>query len=81
MQDTIKKEDVTKWLERMNDVLDKMETFDSRGEEMLSNIKAYVSDSKHFLDKGNLVLSFECMVHAFAIFETCKELGVLEVRR
>ncbi len=79
MQDQIQINDIEKWLVKLESVIHKVETFDSKGEEMLANVKAYMSDSRYFLQQNNLVLSFEAMVHAFAVFETCKELGLFEV--
>jgi len=79
MKDKIEKQDILKWLEKLEAVVNKIEVFDSKGEEMLKNIRAYMSDSRHFLEKGDFVLSFECMIHANAIFETCRELGVFNV--
>jgi len=40
-------------------------------------MKAYISDSKHFLKEGDYVRSFEAIVWAWAIYEICKELNVL----
>lgn len=77
----VKEEDVTKWLVRLEPLLELTEPMDDKAEELLENARAYVKDCHHWLDKGNLVLAFESMVHAFAIFETCKELGVFEVRK
>jgi len=76
----VKEEDVTKWLVRLEPLLELTEPADDKAEELLENARAYVKDCHHWLDKGNLVLAFESMIHAFAIFETCKELGVFVVR-
>ena len=81
MENIVTEEEITKWLNRMEELLPNIEASDSQGEEILTNIKAYIADCKHFLKEGKLVLSFECMVHAFAIFETCELLGVLKTNR
>ncbi|NOQ38217.1 DUF357 domain-containing protein, partial [archaeon] len=42
------------------------------------NIKAYISDTQHFIDKGDLVRAFEAVVWAWAWLEIGKDVGVLE---
>jgi hypothetical protein len=81
MKDRISIEEIERWLKKLETLMPKIQTSDNKGEEMLKNVKAYVSDSKYFLEKEDLVLSFEAMVHAFAVFETCQELGVFEVEQ
>ncbi len=66
-----------KWLKRMKELLPRIKPKDERGKAFLANIKAYVSDAEHFLEKGDLVRAFESVIWSYAIFETCKELGVL----
>ena len=78
MNDKIETEDITKWLSRIEPVLENISPLSEKGEEVIENARAYVSDCKHFLEKGNLVLAFECMVHAWAILETARELGAVE---
>jgi hypothetical protein len=41
---------------------------------MLRNIRAYRNDSKHFLERGDLIKSFECLIWAWAILELGREL-------
>ena len=74
----IKIEDITKWLSRIEPVLENISPQNEKGDEILENVRAYVSDCKHFLKEGNLVLAFECMVHAWAILETARELGAVD---
>jgi len=70
------KEEIEKMLEKIEHLVDKIEINDNKGKEMLTNMKAYIADSKHFKEKGDLVKSFEAVVYAFGIFETCIKLGV-----
>ena len=74
--DKIQIEDIEKWRSKITDVLDVIQPIDDKSEEMFNNMKAYVSDSTFFLAKGDLVRSFEALIWAFAIYETCKELGL-----
>jgi hypothetical protein len=77
LTDTIKHADVTKWLDRLEPVIEEAEALDAKGEEVITNAKAYVADCRHWLESGNLVLAFECMVHSWAIMETARELGAV----
>jgi len=75
------REEILKMHEKINPLIDKIEVKDEKGEEMLENMKAYISDSKHFLNKKNYVKSFEAIVWAWAILEICEELGVFKIQR
>jgi len=62
-----------KWLERIEDRIKKVEG----NSKFLENIKAYISDSKYFIEKGDLVRAFECVVWAWAWLEIGLEVGKL----
>lgn len=66
--------EVEKWSKRLDDSLLNLSPLCKRGVKMLQNIKAYRQDSKHFLERGDLIKSFECLVWAWALLETGKEL-------
>jgi hypothetical protein len=70
-----------KMIEKIRPLIDEIEVKDKKGSEMLENMKAYVSDSKHFLNKKNYLKSFEAIVWAWAILEICEELGVFKIER
>lgn len=74
------KQEIEKMLTKIEPLVDKIEVRDEKGERMLSNMKAYIDDSKHFLENGDLVKSFEAIVFAYGILETCIDLGVFVVR-
>ena len=58
-----------KWLERL-------ESIKIEGEEwFVENIKAYISDARHFLDNGDLIRAFEAVIWAWAWYEIGKEIG------
>jgi hypothetical protein len=69
--------EIKKWSNRLDNSLLNVHPSDGRGMEMLQNIRAYREDSKHFLDKGDLIKSFECLIWAWAILEVGRELGHL----
>ncbi len=76
----IKLEDIEKWTKKLEPLLDKIEVSDQKGEEMLTNMKAYIADSKHFVENDDFVRGFEAMVWAWAIFEICRDLGIFKVK-
>ena len=75
------KDEILKMLEKIGPLTEKIDARDDKGEEMLENMKAYISDSKHFLGKGNYLKSFEAIVWAWAILEICEDLGVFKIKR
>jgi hypothetical protein len=75
------RDEIRKMTEKIEPLIKGIEIRDEKGEEMLTNMKAYISDSKHFLKNGNEVKSFEAIVWAWAILEICEELGVFKVRK
>ena len=75
------REDTIKMIKKIEPLVDKIEVKDKKGEEMLENMKAYIADSKHFLRKKNYLKSFEAIVFAYGILETCEELGVFKVEQ
>ena len=81
MRDKVTIEEINKWTEKMEKIVNDIEVIDSRGELMLTNLRAYISDSKHFLGQGDYVRSFEAIVWAWAIFEICVDLDVFSCDR
>jgi uncharacterized protein len=75
------KEETLKMIDKIQPLIGKIEVKTEKGEEMLENMKAYVSDSKHFLGKENHLKSFEAIVWAWAILEICEELGVFKIEK
>jgi hypothetical protein len=80
MHDRITQQDVKMWLDKLEPLIPRIEVEDSKGETFLTNIKAYVADSRHFMEKGDLVRAFEAMIWAWSLWETCAELGLLAIR-
>jgi len=68
-------------LEKIEPMISKIEVAGDKGEEMLENTKAYVSDSKHFLNEKDFVRAFESIVFAYGILETCEELGIFKIEK
>ena len=81
MRDKVELQEIDKWLKKIEDIIPKIEVNDPRGESLFTNMKAYISDCKHFRDEGDFVRSFEAVVWAWAIFEICRDLGVFSVEQ
>lgn len=66
-----------KWLERIKSRIKNVKAINRNGEEFLKNIQAYISDSEYFLEKGDLVRAFECVVWAWAWLEIGLKIEIL----
>lgn len=71
-------DEIKKWTAKLDGALSATRARSEQGEKMFSNIKAYREDSGHFLKKGDLIKSFECLIWAWSLLETGKELRHLE---
>jgi hypothetical protein len=69
--------EIKKWTGKLDSALKSAKATDEQGKKLLLNIKAYMEDSGHFLAKDELVKSFECLIWAWALLETGKNLGHL----
>lgn len=78
MKDRVTKEEILKWLSKIEEELKNAKPTKEKGKEFLENINAYVKDCKYFLEKGDLVLSFESIVWSWAYFEIGKDLKLIE---
>lgn len=77
VEDELNRE-IKKWTAKLRDTFSAVKAKDEHGERMISNIRAYSEDSKNFLERGDLIRSFECLIWAWALLEVGKELGHLE---
>ena len=69
--------ETTKWLERIKERIKGVRACNEKGEEFFRNIKAYISDSEYFFEKGDLVRAFECVVWAWAWLEIGLDIEIL----
>jgi hypothetical protein len=71
-----------KWLERIEKEMPKIKIKRTLSKEkidsVLENVNAYISDCKHFLEKGDIINAFEAVVYAWGILETCQHLGIIK---
>jgi hypothetical protein len=70
-------EETKKWLERIETKRKKITLKDEGGQDFLKNIDAYISDSKHFLQKDDLIRAFEAVIWAWAYMEIGEGLGIV----
>ncbi len=70
MEEELLKE-TRKWLERIERRVDGVHG----SKRFVENIRAYIDDSRYFLEKGDLVRAFECVVWAWAWLEIGLEIG------
>ncbi|MEW6222656.1 MAG: DUF357 domain-containing protein [Candidatus Hadarchaeota archaeon] len=80
LEDELKGE-IKKWTAKLDSALPGAKPADARGDKLLTNIRAYGKDSRHFFEKNDIVKSFECLIWAWALLETGKELGHIEVAK
>jgi hypothetical protein len=78
--DTKLRLEIKKWTVKIAKELKGTEAAGEKGHEFLTNIKAYVSDSGHFLSEGDMVRSFEAIIWAWSWLEIGKDLGLLRKR-
>lgn len=71
------REEIKKWMKRLEEAVEKTRALNNKGGEFLANIKAYQSDSLHFYQKGDLIRSFEALIWAWAYLEIGKDIGIL----
>lgn len=72
------KEETEKWLKKIHAERKKVRLANKSRENMLKNMDAYISDSGHFLKKGDLIHAFEAVIWAWSILELGIELDIFE---
>ncbi|MCD6477422.1 MAG: DUF357 domain-containing protein [Candidatus Aenigmarchaeota archaeon] len=79
MEDNLR-EEIKKWSQRLDNSLKITVAQSPKGVEFLTNIKAYQSDSLHFLKKNDLIRAYEALIWAWAYLEIGKQIGILSQR-
>ncbi|MBI4020528.1 MAG: DUF357 domain-containing protein [Candidatus Aenigmarchaeota archaeon] len=70
--------ETAKQLEKLEDEVSHIEApSDKKVKNEIINIKAYISDCRHFLENGDLMRAFEAIVFAWGIYETLLSLGAV----
>jgi hypothetical protein len=68
------KSETLKWLVKADHLFGRTSPKDNR---FAKNIAAYLSDSRHFLNNGDLIRAFEAVIWAWAWMEIGLEMGLL----
>ncbi|MEM4367589.1 MAG: DUF357 domain-containing protein [Candidatus Aenigmatarchaeota archaeon] len=76
IKDRIPKEEIEKWLEKLENKLSKTKLKDQSKKDFLNNIYAYVNDCKYWLKEGDYVKAWEVISFAWGLYEAGEELGV-----
>lgn len=71
-------DEIEKWTRKAKEKRKKIKLMDKSKENMIKNIDAYISDTEHFMKKGDLIRSFEAIVWAFAWIEILEELKIIK---
>ncbi len=71
-------EEIEKWTCKLDEILPITKSSSDEGKELIEDILAYRKDSKYFLEKGDLIKSFECLIWAWALLEIGKRFGYLK---
>lgn len=72
------KAETEKWLKKAKEKRAKIKLLDKSKQDMIKNIDAYISDSQHFMKKGDLVRSFEAVIWCWAWMEILEELKIVK---
>lgn len=71
------KSETSKWTDKCKVAISEVNSVGKKGEEFLVNIKAYISDTQHFIDESDMVRAFEAIIWAWAWLEIGTDIGVL----
>ena len=74
------KSETEKWLSRARKKREEIALVDTSKENMMKNVDAYISDAKHFLEKGDLIRAFEAVTWSWSIMEIALDLGVFDYK-
>lgn len=75
--DKLLESETKKWLRRLEEKpLPK--NHDKAVEEQLVNVRAYISDCKHFLSKKDFIRAFEAIMYAWGIYETLLSMHLIK---
>ncbi|HOO53887.1 MAG TPA: DUF357 domain-containing protein [Methanothrix sp.] len=69
--------ETAKWLLKAEKALDTISARGEEGERFRVNIAAYISDSRYFLEQGDLIRAFEAVIWAWAWIEIGRDVGML----
>lgn len=68
--------EIKKWSEKIKIEMKNIKV-NEKNKSYVENINAYISDSEHFKKNGNLVLSFEAIIWAWAWLQILREMKIV----
>ncbi len=71
------KDEIEKWTKKAKEKRKNLNLLDDSKENMINNIDAYIKDSQFFLEKGDLVRSFEAIIWCWSWMEILQELDIV----
>jgi len=77
------KKETEKWLAKLEKERASLRVVSEMKEvpKAVKNMDAYIKDTRHFMEKGDLVRAFEAVIYAWGILETLERLGLVEKER
>ena len=75
------RDETEKWLTRAKEKREEIALVDKSKEDMMENVDAYISDSGHFLKKGDLIRAFEAVIWSWSIMEICLDAGIFDYKK
>ncbi|NYT00097.1 MAG: DUF357 domain-containing protein [Methanocellales archaeon] len=70
--------EIEKWTYKLDEMLPITKTPTNEGKDLMEDIIAYRKDSEYFLEKGDIIKSFECLIWAWALLEIGKRFRYLK---
>ncbi len=71
------REEIEKWTKKAKEKRKNLKLLDDSRMIMIKNIDAYIKDSDYFLQKNDLVRSFEAIVWAWSWMEILQDLDIV----
>ncbi len=71
-------DEIEKWTRKLDEILPITKSSAKEGKDLIEDILAYRKDSEYFLEKGDIIKSFECLIWAWALLEIGKRFRYLK---
>ncbi len=73
-------EETNKWLAKLEGEMKNArasEKYKKPAEEIMENIRAYISDCRHFLEKKDFLNAYEAVVYAWGMYEVASRMKII----
>ena len=78
IQDRIALGEIQKWQGKLEEVLKDLTPTSPQTDRYFENMKAYLKDSNHFIEKGDYIRAFEAVIWAWAWYEIGQNEGLFD---